>query len=842
MAQAYVTDSGTLIIPGAYPIIKVQTASSGLAATGVVMLVGESDAGPRFDAEADLAQNAFGPDQLAAVVAKYKSGPIVDGFRAVANAPNDPNLQGAPSAIIIAKTNSSVKAQGNLLKTLGGVYGVLEDKSFGALGNLIYWQVTANQAEVVPSTGQFTYIPPVGTVGIDVRVDGAVASNATLSANESPTAFVGVLNGFTGVTATGGVERGLVSVSGTLALTANPSSMGATVIQLVRSINWSVAPQVGDTLIIPTGSVVAGGSGQNIGAYVVTQVAAASLFATKLSDAGHGGAVPGVITNPTTVAATSILSTTDADVWSAVTISHSSGSVIDGVGKTLEIDQLTSGSDLLSRTAYLLGTVTPVAWVSTSSAPKVLVSAAELKVDLNTNRQFDNVTENLVAGGNVCLLIGYNAGSGGTATLSIVSGVLTTSVSGGSGANLNITLSQFPSIADLASFINSQTGYSAAVGSGVLGQQPTSALDEVASMGIASDFGAFTGRLKNDAEAFFQVIAQQSVLVQLNNPPADALAGLPALTTSFAYLAGGAKGGSANSDFTGAIDALQNVVGNFLVPLVSRDAPLDIAAGLTDSSSTYTIDSINAYAKTHVLAMSTLKKRKNRQAFCSKEDTFVNAQNAAGNLASFRVSLAFEDFKQVASSGNLTQFQPWMGACLAAGMQAAGFYRAIFNKGINTSGVVSLAGDFNPRNDSQVEQALLAGLLPARPALGGGFSWVSDQTTYGKDNNFVFNSIQAVYVADIIALSTSQAMEQAFVGQSVADISAAVALSFLEAKMAQFLALKLIAPSIDAPKGFKNASIQINGPAMIVQVEVKLAGAIYFIPITFLVSPVQQSA
>lgn len=837
MAQSFVTDAGTLIIPGAYPTIKVQTASSGLAATGVVMLVGEADAGPRFDAEADLAQNAFGPDQLAAVVAKYKSGPIVDGFRAVVNAPNDPNLQGAPSAIIIAKTNASVKAAGILTKTLGGTYANLDDKSFGALGNLIYWQVKSSQAEVAPTTGSFTYIPPVGTVGIDVRVNGGSATTVNLSANEQPGAFVSDI-AVSGVTAVGGVARGLVSVSGTLAVVANPSSMGATVIQLTRSVNWAVAPVVGDTLIIPTGSAVAGG-GANIGAYVVTQVGAATLFATKMSDAGHGGAVPGVITNPTSVSATSILATTDADVYSPVTISVTSGSVIDGVGKALEIAQLTSGSDLLSRCLLVLGTTGVVSWISKSGSPQLLVSAAELKVDLNVNRQFDNVTEDLVAGGAIPLQVGYLGTSG---TLTIANGVLTTTVVGGSGGSLSLQLSQFPSISDLASYINAQTGYKAVVGSGVLGQLPVSALDQVSGVGIGSDFGALPGRIKNDASAFFGVVSSQSVLVQLNNPPAQAAAGLPALTTAFAYLSGGARGGSASADFTAAIDALQNVTGNFLVPLISQDATRDIAAGLTDSSSTYQIDSVNAYAKTHVLAMSTLKKRKNRQAFCSKEDTFVNCQNAAGNLASFRVSLAFEDFKQVASSGNLVQFQPWIGACLAAGMQAAGFYRAIFNKGINTSGVVSLAGDFNPRNDSQVEQALQAGLLPARPALGGGFSWVSDQTTYGKDNNFVFNSIQAVYVADIVALSTSQFMEKAFVGQSVADISAAVALSALEAKMAQFLALKLIAPSDDAPKGFKNASITINGPAMIVSVEIKLAGAIYFIPISFLVSPVQQSA
>ena len=379
------------------------------------------------------------------------------------------------------------------------------------------------------------------------------------------------------------------------------------------------------------------------------------------------------------------------------------------------------------------------------------------------------------------------------------------------------------------------------MGTAVLGQIPTSALDNVSAAGICTSFGEKAGRLKIDGYRFFNVVSQ-SGSVQLGDPAAAIGSGVPRTSTGVVYLSGGLKGASASSDFTAAIDALEQVTGNFLIPLVSRDAASDIADGLTDSNSTYAIDTVNAYAKTHVLKMSTLKKRRNRQAFLSKNDTFTAAREAAANLASFRASLCFQDFKKVNSSGTLVQFQSWMGACLAAGMQAAGFYRAIFNKGIDTSGVLMRDGSFNDRNDTQVGDALTSGLLPAKRAATGGYTWISDQTTYGKDENFVYNSIQAVYVADVVALSLAESMEGAFVGQSVADISASIALSFLEGKMADFLRLKLIAPSDDAPKGYKNASIQIQGPAMIVNVEIKLAGAIYFIPIQFLVSPVSQRA
>ena len=842
MAQSYTTSAGTLIIPGAYSSIQVQTANSGLATTGVLMLIGEADAGPRFSAEADLELNAFGPDQLAAVVSKYKSGPLVDAFRSAAAPANDPNITGSPNRFILIKTNLSTKASGVLTKQAGGTYGTLKDKSYGKLGNLIYFQVAAATSEVVPSSGLTTFIPPVGTAGVNFRVNGGAAVGTTLTANIQPPAAVALINGLSGVLATGGADRGLLTVSGTLALDQNPGGAGATVIDLTRSGAWAVQPTAGDTLIIPVGSVVEGASQENVGAYVVTASTANTLRATKLSDAGKVSPAPviGTITTPADVTAVAIVATTDAQAFAPIIISNEAGDPIDGLGKALEVAQMTSGTDLLERTLYLLASTASATWISKSGSPKLLTSSAEYKANLQVNRQTDGISEELIAGGEVALKIGY---LGTTATVTITDTTLSTTVVDGAGGSLPpITLADFPTISDLATYINSQTGYSCSVGTAVLGQLPSTALDNVTAASICGEYGEKPGRIKIDGYRMFAQIRDSSVLVQLNEPEEQAGSGLPKVTTSVAYLAGGTKGGSSGADFTAGIDACAMVRGNFLVPLVSRDAASDYADGLTESSSSYAVDTVNAYAKSHCLKMSTLKKRRNRQAFCSKEDSFTNCREASANLASFRVSLAFQDFKQVNSQGVLTQFQPWMGACLAAGMQAAGFYKAIFNKGINTSGVVMRDGSFNDKDETQVEDALLSGLLPARKALTGGFTWVSDQTTYGKDNNFVFNSIQAVYVADIIALSTAQRMEAAFVGQSVADVSAGIALAYLEGIMADFMSLKLIAPSDDAPKGFKNAVVQISGPAMVVSLEVKLAGALYFIPVSFLISQVTQTA
>lgn len=841
MAQQFVTEDGTLIVPGAYPKITVQSNNSGLATTGVLMLVGESDVGPDFTKEVDLDANAFGPDSLSDVIAKYGSGPIVDAFRAACSPSSD--LTGSFATAVIIKTNPSTKSSASLLNTASGTYATLFAKQEGKAGNLISYGVVAAQAEVIPTTGAFTFIPPAGTASVEVRLNGGAALAVSLTAAETPAAAQAAFDALAGVDATGGADRVILTVSGTLALDANPAGApGANNITLTRSIAWAVTPTVGDTLTIPSGSIVAGASNDtNVGSYVIIAATPTVITATKLSDAGKttgGAAVPGTITAPVDVGAASIVAVTDAKAWAPIVIKATAASVIDGAGKSLEISEVSGGTDNFSRTAYALSAV-QVTWVSKTGAAQLLASADEYEVELDLARAADNVQEAIVAGGDIALKVSYQ-GTSGSLTINVAGNSWSTTVVGGSGASIaSFKLSDFSTIQDVANYINAQTGYKAVVGTASLGQLSPLSLDS-GTFTIASTWGALNGRVKMDAYKFL-IAMSGSVLAQLNSPAAAAVSGLPAVK-AVSYLTGGTKAGTLAATIVSALTALEGVQGNFLVPLFSSDASLDIAAGLTESTSTYQIDAINLASKAHVLKMSTVKARRNRQAFLSKEDTFVNQMTAASNLASARCTLTFEDFKQLGGDGTITQFQPWMGAALAAAMQAAGFYKAIFNKGITTAGIVHAAGDYNPKNDDDVAEALQAGLLPARKALTGGFIFDSDQTTYSKDANFVFNSIQAMYAADVIALSTAQRMQGAFVGQSTADITAAIGLSFLEGIMADFLRLKLIAPSDDAPKGFKNAKVRLNGGNMIVEVEIKLAGAIYFIPISFLVSPVSQSA
>lgn len=467
--------------------------------------------------------------------------------------------------------------------------------------------------------------------------------------------------------------------------------------------------------------------------------------------------------------------------------------------------------------------------------PNIYVSSQEPEVEVNIVRSDINLNELFSANAEIALQIGYQ-GTTALLTINQAAATFVTTVAGGIGASLSINLNQYTTISELGAFIASQPGYSAVVNPSA-NQLPPSSLDDVASLGIASTIAAgLPGRIKIANYNFIQSVGSSTALSFVSL----ASAGLPSPMALFAFLSGGLLGPTLAVDIINAIDQMAGITINMIVPLFSQNASADIAAGNTDPASTYTIAAINAAVKSHCLEYSSPALKRNRIAFLSQNDTYANIAAAAQTIATYRCSFSFQQAMQVNSVGVITTFLPWYTACIAAGMQAGGFYKSICNKVANIINFIDPAG-FDSGNPGDVEAALNAGLLFLYSTAAGSV-WVSDQTTYGIDSNFVYNSIQAVYDSDIIGLDLSQSFQTAFVGQSLADVSAASALTYLSQKMAQYKQLKLIGSSTDAPLGFKNASITINAPTMTVAVEIKLATAIYFIPISISISAIQQSA
>ena len=533
MAQAYQTDAGTIIIPSAVASWTVATQNSGLSTSGTLIIVGEADAGPDFSLESSIQDNcSFGPDEISSVLAKYRSGNLVDAFQAAAAPANDPNIQGAPTSIILVKTNPSVRAKLSLAQYGGAAYCDLADHNYGASGNMIFEQVVAATSEVVPTTGAFTWINNVAAVNIAVNVNGGAPQALTLSANRTPAQLVTAINTLSGVTATGGALRIVVPsiITGTLAIAPTTGNS----VTVTYSSTWTTIPTVGDTMVIPSTSVIKGATNKNVGSYVVTGSNGNTISATKLSDAAMPAAQGNAVTAPTDVVnATNVVATTDVGVYSPVIIALTAANPLPGIGKSLEISELSTGTDLISWSCFTLAGAA-VSWISKTGASQLLVSATEYSADLKANRQSDNIQEEMIAGGEIALSLGY---IGTSATVVVGPTTIAITRTGGSGADIGtLNIKDFPTLADLQSFINSKTGYTCSLGNAILGQLPPSALDE-GTFTFCSTWGAQSGRLKIDAYRFYNKVAQNSVLVRLQTAAGVQVApssGLPGPTAAVA--------------------------------------------------------------------------------------------------------------------------------------------------------------------------------------------------------------------------------------------------------------------------------------------------------------------
>jgi hypothetical protein len=459
--------------------------------------------------------------------------------------------------------------------------------------------------------------------------------------------------------------------------------------------------------------------------------------------------------------------------------------------------------------------------------------AAEPSATLTLNQTRDGISESDTLGGSVVMSIGHD-GTGGVTSASVTVGpsniTLTTNL-----GSVDLPKSGFAILKEVVDEINlaSYGGWSASLSSSLYNQLSPSVLDEVTTVGALSYTTAKPARLKKDASEVADFFAQSS-MASLED---QAVKGLPdALGETL--LTGGAKGGTSPASIVAALEKFEKFHVNAIVPLFSWDATDDIADDATDASSTYTIDGIHQAVKTHISLMKTTKRRSERQGYLSLKDSFANCKDKAGDLADGRLQLMIQDIRQTDAQGNIKWFQPWALACLMAGARGgAPIGEPMTFKYLNCSGIrqtaqpmstpdADIVVDFDP--DLQTDEAIQAGLTFLENPQTGGFRTVVDNTTYGRDGNFVWNRGNVIYAADIVAFNFRNSLEAVFVGKkntvSVADI-AGVAGSILNG----FLTQGITVSTPDAPQGFKNLVVRLEGNTIYVEVTIKIVEGIDFI-------------
>jgi hypothetical protein len=397
----------------------------------------------------------------------------------------------------------------------------------------------------------------------------------------------------------------------------------------------------------------------------------------------------------------------------------------------------------------------------------------------------------------------------------------------------------------LVDYINSLTGYAAVLLDTTKSAVRANDLDLKASTSIK----ATVTSLYRLQEELVELINNNSNRVAASLA-ATPVSGIPSSVTN-SFLSGGALGASTNANFsTGLAKSLAKEYA-IALPCISRDATTDIAASMTDASSTYTIAAVQAALDSHLRLRGSIKNRKEAQGMTGFRDAqFADCQAAAETVSSELVQMAIQDCLVLDVAGNQTWKHPHVYAALCAGIRlGTEIGEPLTHKFLNCAGVGHVVdpdtgletGNFNESTD--VDDALDSGILFSEKVRGG-HRIVADNTTYGADQSFVWNRGSVVEAAQYVAKTLRETADLVFVGRKVSNGAESSIKSVLRNKLIELNAANIITASNDAPQGFVEDTfvVTVTGNTAEVQVEIKPVQGLDFILITFTLGDIKQSA
>lgn len=501
---------------------------------------------------------------------------------------------------------------------------------------------------------------------------------------------------------------------------------------------------------------------------------------------------------------------------------------------TLTIARVTTGTPHKEGAGRNFEVVSGSLLASFPIAVGLKTSASEGKATIRISNKRDLVDEESTVGGEILMRIGRNGGVTPQVTINDTQILLINN----SLTEHTLLKSDFGTIAELRDYINASTGgnWSADLTTALFGQLSPSVLDRVTALGALGSATIRPAQIKRDADRVRDFFLNSSA-VELSSLGADSYCGLPD-SQAEVYLSGGAKGATASSEITAALSKFEKFRVNSIVPLFSRDATADIADALTDAASTYTIDGIHQAVKTHLSLMATTKKKSERQGYLSIKASYSDSKIKAQDMASGRIQMVIQDVRQTDSDGVIKWFQPWAGAALLAGARGGSpVGNPLTFKFFNMTGIRQTAQamstaeqdivvDFDP--DVQYDDAIQNGITFWERPQTGGFRLVLDNTTYGKDGNWVYNRAHVQYAADVLAFDFRSQLENIYTGVKN-TVSAAEIKSTCESILATYLAQGITVSTGDAKNGFKQLVVQVNGNTVNISVVVKLVEGIDFL-------------
>ncbi|MDC7221541.1 MAG: phage tail sheath subtilisin-like domain-containing protein [Spirochaetales bacterium] len=241
----------------------------------------------------------------------------------------------------------------------------------------------------------------------------------------------------------------------------------------------------------------------------------------------------------------------------------------------------------------------------------------------------------------------YVGGDGTAATITIGEDTLTTTVTDDTDSNLSITLSEFSTISELVNFIDNQANYTATLLTTDSTENATD-LDYVTTGDIFSDSLTLT----SNYQAVYEALVADSYLGDITKSGTDRT--VPDTSTDYVYFTGATAGSYTTSEFTDALEALE-------------DEDIQLVSTTSEEAA------VHLLIRNHCVDMNSVEGRRERQFYVGgAESEDVDAVTSrASTLNSKYGSLCSPGFYNYDDNGDYTLYSSAYYACMQVGMVSA---------------------------------------------------------------------------------------------------------------------------------------------------------------------------
>lgn len=726
-----------LVKPGGATKVDASAFSgAALAGVGTIGMVGEAEAGE---------PNAVHIFSRSDAQAKYfRTGPLADAAGPAFRSSGDPRISAGANAVVAIKANQAMQASKTLQgsgvaqATLSGIY-LTPINIFANGGNTGSVLIEVNSAPAGPGASfaatQASLLGVGGTFALasgevmTVKADSGLTQTVTFGVTEASAAdYVATINSqLLGVFAT--VDTGQIRITSDGRGTKSKFEVLTQTAGLAAKLGFGLvtANQVGSTV------------------FDGTSITAAEIISIIQS------AYPGVTV---TTGTGQVITITSNLVGPTSSLKILAGATANGFGlPTFPIFPIFTAAGAVN-----VMVLTAKEWGALGNliSEQVSDSGGGKLIQFTFNDPTNPVvkTENSPILGAVGKLSVTYIGDAGTATITVNATGITTALSGQTdgSANLNIPFVQYKSVQDIVNFINAQFKYSATAVS----------VNPFADLGVDLDYMTGTNLLST-VTLFGKLmdvvnwINQNSSLVtatRVVNGPAAPYA------TVQAYLAGGIRGTSNNTNWQDSFNLMGTVRVNQVVPLISFDLGGIHGDGL---GSTAEVDVVNAQADAHATYYSSTAGKSERQAFLSKRGNKLQIKAAAQLLNSFNSCLCGVQKPSVLTeAGFVVQLPEYIQAVVAASMRSgAELGEPLTFKFVRYSDLET-DPSWSPALDAA--EMILAGVMFVEQVPAQGFRWVKAITTYTRTDNDAYTEESVVQGWKNVAYELRTHLETLFTG------------------------------------------------------------------------------